>query len=238
MRPRIGITCGYEIVRTESGYEYPRIGLDARFCDAIYAAAGEPVIVPPSESEDHLLRILESLDGLILTGGRDVPPERYDAAPHPATKTLHPRRAASDFAITRLADQRELPLLAICCGVQEWNVHRGGTLYQHLPDLTTQPRVSHTDGDDFSFHPVRLKSGSLVEAILEANPATVNSSHHQGLDRIGRDLVPTAWSDDGLVEAVEDPRRRFCLGVQWHPEDMPDDPAQQRLLAAIVEAGH
>ncbi|HSW44054.1 MAG TPA: gamma-glutamyl-gamma-aminobutyrate hydrolase family protein [Phycisphaerae bacterium] len=235
MRPRIGITCGYQIVQ-DGRCTFPCLSLNALFCDAVYSAGGVPVIIPPTEDAAALLAVLETLDGLILTGGHDVPPECYGAAPHSATKALHPRRAASDFRVARFADERELPLLAICCGIQEWNVHRGGTLHQHLPDLPAESRLVHSDGDDFSSHPVRLEPGSLVESILRTNPATVNSSHHQGLDRIGRDLMPTAWSQDGLVEAVEDPRRRFCLGVQWHPEYMVDDPAQQRLLAAVVEA--
>lgn len=238
MHPRIGVTCSYMIVRTEGGFEYPRLALDASFCDAIYAAGGEPVIIPPTDDEAYCLRVLDSLSGLILTGGHDVPPELYGAAPHPETKVLHARRVASDFAVLRFADERGLPLLAICCGIQELNVHRGGTLHQHLPDRPADPRVQHRDGDDYSRHVLRVKEGSLIASILRSDPAMVNSSHHQGLDLIGRDLVPTAWAEDGLVEVVEDPRRRFCLGVQWHPEDMLDDPAQRRLLTSIVEAAH
>ena len=119
MHPQIGVTCSYLIVRKESGYEHPRLGLDARFCDAIYSAGGEPVIIPPTENAAYLLRVLESLDGVILIGGHDVPPKRYGAAAHPETKPLLERRVVSDFAVIRYADEHELPLLAICCGIQE-----------------------------------------------------------------------------------------------------------------------
>lgn len=236
MRPRIGITCSYQITRADNGYEWPRLTLDARFCDAVYRAGGLPVIIPPAPDPADLELILEPLAGVILTGGPDVPSERYGMPPHPETKPFHPRRDASDFTVAAFADRRELPVLAICCGIQEWNVHRGGTLHPHLPDCDWQPRVVHRDSDTFAAHPVRLAEGSLVHRIVAVNPLAVNSSHHQGLDRLGENLVPTAWSEDGLVEAVEDPRRPFCLGVQWHPEDMPDDPLQQKLLAALVIA--
>ncbi len=237
---RIGVTSGFSINRREDGTEAPRLKLDIRFCDMIRRAGGEPAVIIPTEDRDLLLRELEDLDAVVFSGADDVPPERYGAKCHPATELILPRRVASDFCVAELADERELPVLAVCAGIQQWNVHRGGTLHQHLPDRGFAPDVVHRDPQRKSFlkHRIRLAEGSLARRIAGTEWLTVNSWHHQGIDRIGRNLVPTAWSDDGLVEAVEDPRRRFCLGVQWHPEDMPDDPVQQRLFDALVEAAN
>lgn len=236
MRPRIGITCGYRPQEPINGHPTALLAVDARFCDVVFDGGGEPLLIPPAAREADLLPILSTLSGLILTGGPDIPPERYGAKPHPETKLLHPRRVAVDFAAAKFADDRELAVLAICCGIQEWNVHRGGTLHQHLPDLQCSPQIKHRDGTSFSHHPVRVDEKSLLYSIVKTASLPVNSSHHQGLDRLGGDLRATAWAADGLIEAVEDPRRPFCLGIQWHPEDMPGDPVQEKIFQAMVAA--
>jgi len=235
-RPRIGITCRYQIRKTPGGAEVPEVSLDGRFGDLLLAAGGMPLLIPHAGDPEALAEFMDSLDAVIFSGGPDVPPARYGAAADPHTAPMHPRREATDFQVLAMAEQRELPLLAVCLGVQEWNVSRGGTLHQHLPDLGLLPPVAHRDGTEFAFHPVRLASGSLIHAIVGTSPLPVNSSHHQGLDRLGRGLVATAWSEDGLVEAVQDPHRPFALGLQWHPEDMPYDPLQRRIFEALVAA--
>jgi putative glutamine amidotransferase len=149
---------------------------------------------------------------------------------------MHPRRECTDFHALQVAEARGLPLLAICLGIQEWNVSRGGTLHQHIPALRLKPHVAHRDGPNFVFHPVQLARGSLLHSIVDIDPLPVNSSHHQCVDRLGNDLAATAWAADGMVEAVEDPRRSFALGIQWHPEDMPDDPLQRKIFQALVTA--
>jgi putative glutamine amidotransferase len=212
--------------------------LDARFCDLVCEAGGHPVVIPPVEDGDVPQAVLRELDGVIFSGGDDVPPARYGAEPHPATVLLHARRVESDFRVATFVDERRLPVLAICAGIQQWNVHRGGTLHQHLPDRLAPVAIEHrhANGEGFTFHDVRLAPDSLVRSIMGADVIPVNSSHHQGLDRIGRGLQATAWAGDELVETVEDPQRPFCLGIQWHPEDMMDDPLQKRLFAALVHA--
>lgn len=237
IRPRIGITCRYQFKAAhEDGEKVPEVSLDARFCDLIFAAGGAPVLIPPADQPSDLLPILEGLDALILSGGPDVPPARYREEAHPACTCMAPRRERTDFFAIEFAESRDLPLLAVCLGIQEWNVSRGGTLHQHVPDLKLHPFVAHRDGPNFAFHPVRLAQGSLIHSIVGTNPLRVNSSHHQCLNRLGRDLVPIAWAEDGIVEAVYDPGRRFTLGIQWHPEDMPDDPLQRRIFEALVAA--
>lgn len=236
MRPRIGITCRYQIRTTPGGVQAPDVSVDARFGDRIMEAGGLPLLIPHSQEDATLKAFMEMLDAVILTGGPDVPPERYGAAPDPQTVVMHDRRADSDFRVIRMAEQRGMPLLAICLGIQEWNVARGGTLHQHVPDLGLTPAIAHRDGTEFAFHPVRLAAGSLIHSIVRISPLPVNSSHHQALARLGEGLEPVAWADDGIVEAVQDRSRPFALGLQWHPEDLPDDPLQRRIFEALVTA--
>ncbi len=237
--PLVGITCGFRTNTSPLGVESPTVSLDARFFDLLRQAGARPVIVPPALAEDdRLADTLETLDALILSGGPDLPPQRYGAQPHPQTRLMHPRRVWTDFTAAAFADGRGLPVLGICGGMQEWNVLRAGTLHQHLPDRATSPVVAHrhADGQDFEYHEVRVEAGSLLHRIVGCLRLRVNSSHHQGVDRLGGGLLACAWSEDGLVEAFEDPARRFCLSVQWHPEDMPGDPLQRRIFEALVKA--
>jgi len=236
MPTRIGVTCEYRTQVSSAGLETTRMTVSGRFCDVIARAGALPVIIPITEDSATLLAVLQELDGVILSGGDDVPPDRYGAAPNPATVAMHARRFAVDSRLAQFVDEHEIPLLAVCGGVHEWNVHRGGTLHQHLPDIDASPTVRHRDDKEYTYHPVRLAPDSLIRAILKAEQLPVNSMHHQGIATLGADLVATAWADDGLVEAAEDPRRRFCLAVQWHPEDMPDDPLQQQIIATLVAA--
>lgn len=235
-RPRIAITCRYQIRTTPGGLEVPDISVDARFADLVIAGGGMPVLVPPVEECGVTDELMQTVDGLILSGGPDIPAHRYGQTPHPATVPMHPRREGADFRALQQAEARGIALLTICLGIQEWNVSRGGTLHQHVPDLPRPHRTAHRDGDGFAFHPVRMAEGSLLHRIVQANPLPVNSSHHQCIDRLGENLEPIAWAPDGIVEAVQDPRRPFALGLQWHPEDMPDDPLQRRIFAALVSA--
>ena len=236
--PRIGVTTGFGIVRAEGGTELHRLTLDVNYCDMIRRAGGRPIVIPPTEDRDCLVAELDDLDGLLLSGSNDIVPARYGAEPHPQTEPMLPRRDASDFSVIAFADERELPVLAVCGGLQEWNAHRGGTLIQHIPDREALPEIVHRDPQrkQFLHHRVRLAEGSLLRRIAGNEWLTVNSWHHQALDRMGHDLVPTAWSDDGIIEAAEDPHHQFWIGVQWHPENMVDDPIQRRLFNALVEA--
>jgi putative glutamine amidotransferase len=173
------------------------------------------------------------LDGLILAGGRDVDPAAYGAEPHPATDPPSSDRDAFEIALARRAMERDIPLLGICRGMQVMNVARGGTLRQHLPD-----DVGHEDhrralgtftGAD---HDVRLADDSLAARVTGERRHATKSHHHQGVDAIGEGFAVTGWATvDELPEAIEDPSRRFALGVQWHPEADPASP----LIGALVE---
>jgi putative glutamine amidotransferase len=195
--------------------------LPRSYVDAVQRAGGIALMLPPDprliEDPD---RVLDLIDGLILAGGRDVDPATYGA--HPIEETDAPRteRDVFEIALARRALERDLPLLGICRGMQVMNVARGGTLVQHLPHHLGHDdhrrSVGTFDGND---HPVRLAAGSLAaRAAGEVHHGTL-SHHHQGVERLGDGLEVTGWADeDDMIEAFEDPRLRFALGVQWHPE--------------------
>ncbi|MBA3551383.1 MAG: gamma-glutamyl-gamma-aminobutyrate hydrolase family protein [Actinobacteria bacterium] len=181
---------------------------------------------------------LERFDGLLLVGGGDVEPGRYGAAAHPADYGLDPERDAEEIGTLQAADRAGLPTLAICRGAQVLNVAFGGTLLQHLPDVPNLLPHRPTEGGPAAMHAVKLLQGSRLAAACDASEATGLSHHHQGFDRLGEGLSAVAWSDDGLVEAIER-QDGWMLGVQWHPEETAaHDPAQQGVFDAFVaEAG-
>jgi gamma-glutamyl-gamma-aminobutyrate hydrolase PuuD len=196
---------------------------------AVAAAGGVPVLLPPVPSPDAARRAVAGIDGLLLTGGADVAPSRYGAEPPTAPGDLRPDRDAWEPDLLAAALARDLPVLAICRGAQILAVATGGTLHQHVPDLVGHS--GHRPGAAvLGTTPVRLAAGSLAARIL-GGEVKVPCYHHQAIDRLGG-VEAVGWADDGIVEAVELPDRRFALGVQWHPEDG-DDP---RLFEALVAA--
>ena len=190
---------------------------------AIERAGGTPLLVPPVE--DGVEEILDALDGLLLSGGADVDPESYGAEPHPETTGTRPARDRAELALLEGALARDLPVLAVCRGSQVLNVARGGDLVQHLPEVVGGEQHREVSGV-FSEHPVRVDPSSKLGAV----DGPVMSHHHQGFGRLGEGLREVAWAEDGTVEAVEDPDRRFAVGVLWHPEAGED----ARLFEALV----
>jgi putative glutamine amidotransferase len=170
------------------------------------------------------------LDGLVLAGGADVDPARYGHPAGPHTTVLRPERDAAELAVLQAALSRDLPLLAICRGMQLLNVELGGDLLQHLPDVPGAG-IHNPGAGLFAGRQVRTAPGTQLDRLLGPT-AAVDCHHHQALDRIAPELTPSAWAEDGLVEAVEATGRRFCLGVQWHPEAGAD----RRLFEALVSA--
>ena len=213
-RPRIGITMRIEL-------ETDRFYLSRHYSEAVEAVGGLPVHIPLIPSADYVAGVLDSLDGVLLPGSdSDVDPLRYGQEPHPQLGTVHPLKDETDLLVLAEIEKRAMPLFAICFGVQALNVSHGGTLIQ---DIVSQHQnaIKHQQGvpRDRHSHRVRLLEDSTVGQLAGADTAPVNSHHHQAIEKLGRELVATAWATDGLVEAVEDPRGdRFVLGVQWHPE--------------------
>jgi putative glutamine amidotransferase len=232
MRPLIGICSYLEEIRWGAWADRAAM-VPAGYVGAVQRAGGIALMLPPDEvaiaEPDELL---DPLDGLILAGGVDVGPANYGADHHPATDPPNELRDAFELALARRALERELPLLGICRGMQVMNVAAGGTLHQHLPDVVGHEAHRVALGV-FADHPVRLADGSLAARAAGEELHATKSHHHQGVDMLGEGFVVTGWSEAGdeLPEAIEDPGRRFALGVQWHPEA--DETS--RLIAALVE---
>jgi putative glutamine amidotransferase len=187
---------------------------------AVQRAGGLAVLLPP---DDHAVEspdeVLDLLDGLVLAGGSDIDPATYGARPHPATSGANEERDRFELALGTRALERDMPLLAICRGMQMLNVIQGGTVEQHLPDRLGNDVHRHTPGV-FADHTVSLEAGSLAARVVGSEASAVRSHHHQGVDELGEDLVVTGRSDgDDVIEAIELPDRRFALGVLWHPEE-------------------
>ena len=225
-RPLIGIT-SYAQNAKWGAWDLPAALIPLDYVDAVERAGGRPLIVPPSE--DGVEEALDVLHGVVFSGGADIGPTHYGADPHPETDPPQLRRDAGELALLRAALDRDLPMLAICRGFQLLNVARGGDLVQHLPE--TLGNSSHREVKGvFSEHPVEIKEGTRLAGLLGARQPLVKSSHHQGVGRVGGRLVETAWAEDGTLEGLEDPDKRFVVGVLWHPEAGED----MRLFEALV----
>ncbi|MDE2334421.1 MAG: gamma-glutamyl-gamma-aminobutyrate hydrolase family protein [Rhodospirillales bacterium] len=230
--PAIGITLDSE---ESGGYsKYPWYALRQNYAAAVAAAGGLPLALP--HLPDLAEAMLDRLDALVITGGAfDVGPELYgDASMHAAT-TLKAARTAAELALLRGALRRDLPVLGICGGEQLLAVGLGGTLIQHIPDTIPdalaheQPNPRHEPG-----HTVAITPGTRLAAITGQASLAVNSAHHQAVRTPGRAHV-NAVAPDGVIEGIEDPARRFCIGVQWHPEFL-ISAADRRLFDALVAA--
>ena len=208
-------------------WDVPSAVVPLDYVEAVERAGGRPLLVPPSS--DGVEETLDVLDGLIFSGGSDLDPDTYGAEPHPETTGVRAGRDDAELALLRAALDRDLPVLAICRGSQVLNVARGGDLVQHLPDVVGDEKHKHTPGT-FADHDVVVDPETRLGQILGAH-APVKSHHHQGLGRLGDGLRESARAEDGTVEAVEDPSKRFALGVLWHPEAGEDE----ALFAALVD---
>jgi putative glutamine amidotransferase len=211
--PLIGITTYVEPARW-GAWELEAALVPWMYVQAVERAGGRALLVPPSaEPPDETL---EALDGLLFSGGNDIDPASYGHEPHPETIGTRPERDRGELALLEGALARDMPVLAVCRGSQVLNVARGGDLVQHLPDVVGDERHKHTSGV-FADHDVRVEPFSKLGELV-GDRAPVKSHHHQGYGRIGEGLREVAWADDGTVEAIEDPEKRFAVGVLWHPE--------------------
>jgi putative glutamine amidotransferase len=212
-RPLVGITT-YVTPAKWGSWELEAALVPAQYVYAVERAGGRAVLVPPSE--EGIAELLDAVDGLIFSGGSDLEPETYGQEPHPETYGVVRERDEAELALLTAAWARDLPVLAICRGSQVLNVALGGDLVQHLPEVVGDEKHKHTPGA-FADHEISLDPGTRIGSIL-GERAPVKSHHHQGFNRLGEGLVEAARAEDGTIEAVEDPSRRFALGVLWHPE--------------------
>jgi len=232
MTPNIGVSCNIEDVKY-GGLWMERVAMvPLTYVRAVARAGGRPLLLAPTPADladpDALLDLL---DGVLITGGADLAAQTYGADAHPETVGTDTERDAFEIALVRAASERDLPCLGICRGMQIVNVAHGGTLEQHLPDRLEDDIHRGADGD-FADHRVDVEPHSLAAVAAGDTRIAVRSYHHQGVERVGEGLVVTARAEgDATVEGIEDPTRRFMLGVLWHPEEDETD----RLIGAFVQ---
>ncbi len=204
------------------------------YADSVRLAGGVPLIAPPLDDDGQVAAVLSRCDAILLVGGPDMNPAAYGQKPHPKLKMLHPRRNASDLRLARGAFESRKPLLGICGGLQAVNVALGGSLHQHIPDMPelSGPR-EHTAQDSFdSRHRIRLEPDSRLAQIMGSTALEVNSAHHQAVDRVGEGLRAVAWSEKGVIEALEGTDAgRFLVLTQWHPERLAVSPDESSVGA-------
>lgn len=227
IRPLIGITAYAEPEVRWGAWSLPAALIPLAYVRAIEGAGGRALLVPPSEH--GVEETLDALDGLLFSGGSDLDPALYGQEEHPETSGVRAERDRGELALLTAALERDLPVLAVCRGSQVLNVARGGDLVQHLPEVVGDEKHKHTPGV-FADHEVDVRPDSRVGELL-GDRAPVKSHHHQGFGRVGDGLVESAWAEDGTLEALEDPSRRFAVGVLWHPEEGED----AALFRALVD---
>ena len=225
----------------------PRVRVNEAYVRALVDAGLVPVVLPPLLDDAAADAVLAAVHGLVLTGGEDIDPARYGAPAHPALGAVHAGRDASELALARAAARRRTPTLAICRGAQLLNVALGGTLLQDIPtEVAGAPDHDPPLARGAHVHPVRVEPGSRLAAIVatadDGLQPTVNSTHHQSVQRVAPSLRVTAHAPDGVVEAIESPDESWWLvGVQWHPEEpighpAPADAALFQAFARAVRA--
>jgi len=215
-RPVVGVTLDAE---EPGGYsKLPWYALRQNYCEAVARAGGLPFLLPHDASEAEAY--LDHIDALVVTGGAfDVDPAMFGAPTRHATVKLKIQRTAFELAVTKGALARDKPLLGICGGQQLLNVVLGGTLIQHIPD-EVEGALAHeqTNPRSEAGHEVRVAKDTLLYRICATDKLEVNSAHHQAVKAVGPGVIVNAVAPDGVIEGIEDPRYRYCLGVQWHPE--------------------
>ena len=232
-QPLIGVTLDTEAPAGMS--KSARYALRANYCDAITGFGGLAVGLP--HAEDQIEAYADRIDGLVVTGGAfDIDPALFGVNTKHETVRTKAGRTAFEFAVTKAMLKRNKPVLGICGGQQLLNVVLGGTLIQHIEDEVTdsllheQPNPRHEPG-----HAVIVTPGSLLHRICGTAEMQVNSAHHQSVKTVGPGVVVNAVARDGVIEGIEDPRLKFCIGVQWHPE-FAVDPGDRKLFQALIEA--
>lgn len=231
MTALIGLTTYME--QTVMGlWDRPAAVLPRVYTDCVIAAGGAVVGLPPQPPHPAAVeRVLDGIDGLILTGGKDVDAALYGERAHPENDAPRPDRDAWEIALVRAALARDLPVLGICRGLQVLNVALGGTLVQHLPDVIGSTRYSYGNAT-FADNPVLTEPGTRIGGMLGPS-LIVKSYHHQAINHLAPGLTVSARGDDRIIQAVDIDALSFGVAVQWHPEETPDD---LRLFSALVDA--
>ncbi len=236
MRPLIGIPCAGNL---RSRTNYRRFAIGKSYCHAIELAGGAPVLIPLLEDEQALQAVYAQLDGLLLAGGGDIEPRHFSQKPLTRLGGVDRSRDRVELLLTRRAFEDDLPILAICRGVQMLAVALGGTLIQDIPAQipgALRHDYHHGHARNYLGHEIAVERGTRLADILATETTGVNSLHHQSVQSTPPAIRVAARAPDGVIEAIEAPGRRFALGVQWHPEELrDDDPRMARLFTTLVE---
>ena len=233
--PLIGLTTS----RLTHTTGIPVISITEAYIQAVLRAGGLPVLIPVGLSNSQTFEIYTHLQGLLLTGGGDIDPASFGGAPHPRVYDVDPQRDALEVALVQQAARDGLPFLGICRGIQVMNVALGGKLYTDIGDQYAGAlRHDMMPGfpRDLIAHPVEIRPGSCLAGLIGVDSLSVNSLHHQGIRTVAPSLQATAFAPDGLVEAVELSGHPFALGVQWHPEWLPESVRMQAIFRGFVAA--
>ncbi len=228
---KIALTVSYPSSAEASQEDQDRL---ERYLAAIEAGGAAPTTLFLDEWENRVSQVVEEFDGLILSGGADLPTDWYGETPLPGANLdlVSARRPLFEKQVLAGFEQLQKPVLGICYGCQFLNVHRGGTLLQDIA-LQVENPIVHGDG---ALHSVEVARDSRLLEIVGDERFDVPSYHHQSVGKVAPDARVVSWAPDGVIEAVEWPEEAFFLGVQWHPERAPDSPATKRLFAALVAA--
>lgn len=234
-RPIIGITGGN--IKNKTGSHAFNLG--QAYVTAIRHAGGIPLLIPLETGKADLRRITQLVDGVLFTGGGDIETKRFNGQDHPRVYGVSPQRDKLEFSLMELALENHKPLLAICRGIQVLNVAFDGGLYTDIADQL-ENALKHDWYPDYPrdkhAHTVSLKPGSILHKIFQADNVSVNSLHHQGVGKVGEGLEAIAFAPDGLVEGLAVKDQNFAIGVQWHPECLPDDPPMEALFKTFITA--
>ena len=232
MKPRIGISMNYHVA--PEGVE--RAYLDMTYFSVVEEFGGLPFPICPTDNIVQLNAILGHVDGMLFTGGLDLDPTLWDEELHREAQLVHPRRQRFDLMLYEQVRKRELPILALCFGMQLINVAHGGSLHQHLPDLEFDIEVDHGGEEGMTEHVIQCDSDSRLFDWVKMGQFPVNSAHHQGVCLLGQGLKPSAVAEDGIVEAFEHSEYPFLVGAQWHPERNLSNPVNRTIIEEFLTA--
>ena len=231
-KPVIGLSCSYE--KDDSNH---RIFLNHSYLDAIRRFGGIPVVLPSEGNKDELEYLASQCDGLLFTGGMDIEPGLYGEEKWNNTVSTTPDRDRSEALLFRLAEERQLPILGICRGLQMMNVHFGGTLYQDIPTQAPS-EVTHSmaSGAQGTCHNCILSPDAPLRSLMGRDVINVNSFHHQAIKNVAPGFAVMGRCEDGIVEAIWQPQKTFVWAVQWHPEQMIEEDSSIHLFRAFIDA--
>ena len=230
-RPVIGITLDY------SDADPARYQASGDYATSVERAGGLPFFLPFRTDLSLIPQIVDALDGVLFSGGNDLDPSLYGETFHPRAVPIQPDRQRFELALIAEVERRRMPALGVCLGSQLMNVHRGGSLVQYLPDVRREGSIDHRKdpAQPNRRHRVRIEPQTLLAGAIGRGEIDVNSRHKQAIRDVGRGLRVNAVAPDGVIEGIEDPTLPLFLAVQWHPENLSDQPEHLAPFKLLVD---